>query len=301
LTYLYHCFPRVDRRRLSAEDSVTRGLRILELILRIGVLLVPEEINWRVATTLEDGTTREFPLLGIFSFLQRRFCLTALREDELAPHCKVFGPFAIELPLDSARDLGATPVFYVALDGSAPTDGSARNQIAMTAVRLAEIAELLRRIARVSTPEVVAATRGLLEHLGPVDELRAAMVTAFGLLYPTERLDSEQSEMLEYFRQREWRILGNAVVAGRPIDETLTDDERAEVSAISPEFFSRVVKSHGGTEYRVKDLCTVIRQIRGRPVGNLISRVLVPPECIDRVRVMIESLGYKIVVERSPP
>src|ERR1700728_2989909 len=112
MDFLYHCFPRMEKNASDPEANHARGFLILELILKMGIILVPERIRWNFTNTLRAGGKQG--IHGQFVLLQRRFCLTSIDQDELLPHCALFGSYAIEMSLESARDLGATPVFYIA-------------------------------------------------------------------------------------------------------------------------------------------------------------------------------------------
>jgi hypothetical protein len=100
--YLYHCFPR---RGANTAAEITKGLEILKCIRDFGLLLLPESIEWSQPVT--GQAPRTFPVI------QPRVCFTDLSPAELPEHATRFGHFALEFEMESARQLGAIPVFYV--------------------------------------------------------------------------------------------------------------------------------------------------------------------------------------------
>src|SRR5882757_349348 len=100
--YLYHSFPR---RGANTAEEVDKGLNILACIRDFGLLLLPESIEWSLP--LKSKPPRTIP------FVQSRVCFTDLTPAELPQHAETFGHFALEFEMESARRLGAVPVFYV--------------------------------------------------------------------------------------------------------------------------------------------------------------------------------------------
>jgi len=105
----YHCFPRApSNASLSTCDLDEIGLKILEQILRFGLLLTPEELEIP-PNPLSDLDTP--PLTRI---IQRRACFTLVSREELyeGPIIRQFGEFAIALDSHEARELGIVPTLY---------------------------------------------------------------------------------------------------------------------------------------------------------------------------------------------
>jgi hypothetical protein len=78
-----------------------------------------------------------------------------------------------------------------------------------------------------------------------------------------------------YYRQREWRILANAIWHGVPITRELTDNEKTAVLAIDAAFFG-CEKDFRTGRYRVVDQCQVMLELGGRHVLAYAERLLVP-------------------------
>jgi hypothetical protein len=121
--------------------------------------------------------------------------------------------------------------------------------------------------------------RDLIDHIGfrnaPLDLMAGVLSLTQTLFYPTD--DDIHDDMLSYYRQREWRIVGgflfNGVAHGRP----LTDIEKDRLLAIDERFWSREISDDQGAFRRI-DETIVIDQFEGKPIYELISAVLVPPQ-----------------------
>src|ERR1022692_3330923 len=92
--FFYHSFPRL-RRGETPEQQVEKGLRILALIGKTGLVLAPEIVVWKQPT--QDGNVR------VLEQLQKRICFTELSEADLPEHGRRFGRFAIEFDLGWER------------------------------------------------------------------------------------------------------------------------------------------------------------------------------------------------------
>ena len=100
--FMYHSFPR--RRDDDKDDR--KGLVVLELIARFGLLLTPEIQKWRdhkIAPSQPDEYVQE----------SIRCCFTELSENEVGQHARYFGNYALEIGYKVLCDLGAMPVFYI--------------------------------------------------------------------------------------------------------------------------------------------------------------------------------------------
>ena len=104
--FMYHAFPRRGREHENRDE---KGLRILQNIVRSGLLLTPERIEW--PGEFFPGGKRGKP----FSSYNTHACFTELALDELPSHAESFGAFAIEFDIMTLRTLGAAPVLYIPL------------------------------------------------------------------------------------------------------------------------------------------------------------------------------------------
>ena len=245
--FFYHSFPR-----RGSKGSSERGLAILSSILESGLLVTPELISFN--ESLEDGTSSAEAVIQ-----QKRICFTELPPKELPSHAETFGTFALEWDLQTLRQMGACPVFYVPIVGSSGEDLSGVGAAMLT--RLGEAQTILERLQSLAEAvvgmdpsqslsvtkdgKVVAETRAtagaaadllaMLQHgTQPVSAILASLQSTFGFFYPTENL--EYTGLMAYYRQREWRILGNVVHRGTALSSELTNIERERLLKIDPEF-----------------------------------------------------------------
>lgn len=273
--YFYHSFPR--RKDKTGEEE--KGLKILGLMKKMGLLLTPEIVPWSE---------------GYFT-VQTRCCFTELAPAELLEHAKVFGHFAIEFDIKVLRGFGAIPVFYL------PT-GDASGELAAALVAcIGDIDVLLCRLSRLeasvrSNPnknnsvgtlnngmverDIACSVReaeDLLSFLSegnePLISLRAGLQGLSGFFKPTEPLNS--TELLTYYREREWRILSGASRKNVKIARPLVKDEVEWLLRLDRQFFGEQLLFRTGLDRRVEQ-CRVLDQLNEKPILRYARRVIVP-------------------------
>ena len=307
--YFYHCFPR--RRE---GDGIAKGLAMLESIAGSGLLLTPEKL--RVSESERGGRSSVF---------QKRVCFTELRLEELAAHSDRFGPFAIEWEVATLRRFGACPVFYVPLvESSESMEGIGRTLLS----RLGDAQFIVQKLADLSAlassgnpSDQLRITRGgkdagatratlgaaaditavLQADVRPAEEVAGALRALFSLFYPTEDLD--HNEELGYYRDREWRIVGNMLKNGVAVSDPPSPAERSRLLDLDAEFFGRVVEFPSGEHPRV-DQCQFLRAVQGVSPLAAARRVIVPECAAPRVREILHSHELDVAVEcaeKLPP
>lgn len=304
--YFYHCFPR-----RAGPDRTERALSILASVVERGLLLTHERIEMQ--ELLADGSLGKRSLI-----LQKRLCFTELAPNELPQHCAQFGPFAIEWDIPTLIQMGAVPVFYVPLRGTAGTnDGIATSMLARLGevqVLLSRLESLSRLVVQASNPQdtlnitrneafvasttcTVSCARDLLEYLQaeiqPIPALTAAVRHMFGYFYPTENLS--YTGPLAYYRQREWRLLANATNCGVPVTEPVSEKDVEALTRIDPDFFSRELDFPSGRRMLASE-CHLYRSFRGRHALEAASRLIVPQDAADSVRRMLADADMSIEV-----
>jgi hypothetical protein len=267
---LYHAFPR--RAVGSPEVESQQGLRILDGILKRGLIITPEVTEWRLRKSGQPTFTA-----------QKRVCFTALRPNEFTDHAKQFGSFALGFDRSALESLGATPVFYV--PRYLPDGGKGRNIGSFYIERLLQIQLFLD-----NNPKSF--------RIGddPVTTQELSQFTRFltGLFYPVEDLESDS--VRTYFSQKEWRILGNLFIGKRPLSRPLTDDEKAEIASVDANFFHRQVRLATGS-YRMIDQCAVIDEVDGAPLRTLISQVIAPERDKAAICALLEKYHVHAPIE----
>ncbi|HSW29555.1 MAG TPA: hypothetical protein VLH75_08755 [Longimicrobiales bacterium] len=300
--YFYHAFPR----RAPPAESSPRGLAILSSILQSGLLLTPELIRFR--ERLRSGGASAEAILQ-----QKRMCFTELCPAEVPLHAATFGPFALEWEIVTFRQMGGCPVFYVPLVADADDLSGLGATILMRLgdaqtilERLHELAEAVPRMEPnrllnvTKNGDVVANTRAtagaaadllsfLQQGTQPVTAVLDALRSTLGLFYPTE--DLEYTGLLDYYRQREWRLLANVVHMGVPASGELTDGEREELLGIDYDFFARQLHFRLGFARRV-DQCQYVRQWRNSPVFSTVRRVVAPRDAVQTATELVRMAGW---------
>lgn len=303
--HFYHSFPRV-RPGDSREHTIQAGFKILKAIQQIGFVLAPEVVVWK--QSLEDGHSRTITLR------QRRICFTELARAEVEQHGKKFGPFSLELSVDSLRRLGGLPVIYM--------PQHLKDDERFSSVGSTVVAELHDVKYSISILQKLSQLRGtdfailentdeqnnsvalyqvpieniqkLLHFIGyrnaPFELMLGALTHMQSLFYPTD--DDLHDKQLEYYRQREWRLVAGLFLRGKPQARLLTDSEKQVLLGIDERFWSKEL-SDGEDTFRRVDDAFVIETFDGRHITEAISTVLVPPEAYDEARNMF---GEKVQV-----
>lgn len=302
---LFHSFPRPRGR--DAAEVTELGLTILRNIFDIGLVLAPEEVEWKHQHS--DPTI----------IFQQRMCFTELAESELPEHAKIFGPFALRFSPEKLRAAGAMPVIY------APQElpGHPLSVIAEFCVKAAwhtkymlESLENLREIAETMvsgthnglpvnkdatiemnnvTPEGAQVNKSkirpadvaaLMTHIGyrniPFAHSIAMLSVFENMFYPTDNTHSD--DMLGYYRQREWRlVVSNFEIKGQPVSRQLTADERQKLEAVDPGFWQRELTVRGQTS-SYSTLAHIYLPYGGHTARDLIDGIVVPPSAESAVR-----------------
>jgi len=291
--FFYHSFPR--RRGPEETYEVEKGLAILRLMKKMGLLLTPENIQWPDVSS--DGSPS-----GPWTIVQIRCCFTELGPTELPQHAEVFGHFAIEFEIQVLPRLGAIPVFYLPRTPIGGAEALATEFVAcigntqILLDRLLKLEELVRinsnkhkrlviiknRVTRETRSSVEGAEdllKSLTEGIQPPARLNAVLRALSGYFYPIDDLD--YTSLLGYYRQREWRILGN-MKPTRP----LKMDERESLLQLDPEFFKEKLTFGTGTHPRV-DQCKVFQELDGKPIIGYARRVIVPAVALARAKEIV--------------
>lgn len=79
--FVFHSFPRPLGGE-SEDDTLARGLKILALMKRIGLILAPEVVHWDMTVLTPDAPPVDL--------LQSRASFTELAFSELTRHSEVF-------------------------------------------------------------------------------------------------------------------------------------------------------------------------------------------------------------------
>src|ERR1022692_397234 len=309
--FFYHSFPRL-RRGETPEQQVEKGLRILALIGKTGLVLAPEIVVWKQPT--QDGNVR------VLEQLQKRICFTELSEADLPEHGRHFGRFAIEFDLAALRGLGAVPVSYIPQTiGELGASAVGATLVAglfdarytmdpLPALRdpvmqldtgrfqgMPVLPECTLNLQNTDSSGAVVHSytvprpvlKNVLDYLGfqnaPFGLVRGALNAMLSLFYPAD--DDVNDTILGYYRQREWRIVSGIQMGHVALSGKLTPQESREVSGIDHGFWDRTLSirfpaSHARTFRRI-DEAESVSKLGTRHVRELIRSVIVPPSALD--------------------
>jgi hypothetical protein len=140
---------------------------------------------------------------------------------------------------------------------------------------------------------------GFLEQdVQPVDALVATVRAMSGYFYPIENL--RFTGELGYYRQREWRIIGNIAYLGESLMDYLSQGEIQFLCAMDPEFFGRQKNFPTGT-YKLAEECQWFRGVKGQTVAQTIRRIIVPRAYLLEAERLVSnrSLGIRVIALES--
>jgi|GEM_PF-1156962 hypothetical protein len=317
----YHNFPR-SRLNGSREEMIQTGQAILQSIKKIGLILVPEIVEWK--QPLQDGSFRTVLIK------QNRISFTELSQVEVKEHGRFFGPFAIEFSVDVLRKLGAMPVIYIPQnlkdDNKYSAVGSTivaqLNDIKYTINQLHILSQLANPEHILKTvPDAKSISDDFLIHLSNTDPSNAVVQSSAvsmkcvnnilsyieyrnapfdlmvgvlshiqNLFYPTD--NDRHDSLLEYYRQREWRLLPNLKVDNTMQARPLTNSEKDYVISMDVSFWSKA-QSYENKSFRRIDDVSVIDMFNGTHISELISSVIVPEESLNFAR---DIFGEKAII-----
>jgi hypothetical protein len=297
---LYHSFPR------GADPEHRAALSTLGCFAKIGFVLVPEVVTLREQLSAGDGR--------IMRIGQKRICFTEIDTNAISGHARTFGAFAIEFDLMALSAIGATPVFYLPPAPTMPGMGGLAESLV---INLGDIANLLDELSKMrqaierltatdscslawngNTHRIgvadLSAVLAFLEHKhGSAKTLHNAIRGLGQLFYPTHN-DRYVNEMA-YYRQREWRIIGDIAVGGRLTMRDLTADEKAALLVCNMAFFGKEVDLLDGRHRRV-DQCRLYLSPDDRHPFSAARRVIVPKPCVQTAEKVLHDQGWALPV-----
>jgi hypothetical protein len=276
---------------------------VLKCIRDVGLLLLPEAIEWSQPVTNQQPRT--------FPVVQTRICLTDLAPNELPDHAAIFGHFALEFEMEVARQLGAIPVFYVPQrDGGI---GSSLLAILLDARAVIDRATITHNILNGNTPvnERVDLTVGftrnpqdkktfnihrdeskvLLEafdhQVTPWPMLSTGMDALLNFFYPAD--NTIHDKPLQYYRQREWRIACNFAIDGVDVLRRPNEDEIDRITKIDEQFFLRpMTTDHGIINPFSRSL--IHPGLNGKTILQLARRLIVPKAAMKECQELLANV-----------
>jgi hypothetical protein len=127
----------------------------------------------------------------------------------------------------------------------------------------------------------------------PIDALLGAVRAMAGFFYPVENL--KYTGELAYYRQREWRLIGNMMLNGVAVTGKPVADDVAALVSINPQFFEREVQFPSGTSKRVEQ-CQLYKNYLGQPLHRVFRRIIAPNQSVDEVRGLLKQRDLNVEV-----
>jgi len=125
----------------------------------------------------------------------------------------------------------------------------------------------------------------------PVEILRNALKYVSGFFYPAE--DLCYTDLLAYYRQREWRFVANLMKRGQEITRSPTPEEIDRLLQIDPGFFGQVLTFFTG-DYRRVDQCRLYSVLEGKRLIDFARRVVVPQAGLSDARRVLDGCSVSI-------
>jgi hypothetical protein len=300
--FFYHSFPRRGR---DTDREVEIGCKMLALMCN-GLVLTPEVVKWEYPHA--DGSPPRK-----MDIQQKRVCFTELSPDELPRHADEFGHFALEFEIDVLKGLGAIPVFYIPKGTGRTGEVTALGSVLV--IQLIDAMVLAMRLAGVkknlddapfATGQFpctfgftetklqtfnldVLETRKYIEaftySLTPPDMLEHSLTALLSFFYPAD--DIERNKALAYYRQREWRIVGNLAIRGEELMRRPSTEFIGRLLEIDSEFFGRELASGN----RRADECYVYPGIGEKRLIEMVRRIIVPDAAVERAKSIVNCVG----------
>jgi hypothetical protein len=137
----------------------------------------------------------------------------------------------------------------------------------------------------------------VMKHIGyrniPFDHSIGMLSVFLNIFYLTD--DAHSGELLGYYRQREWRLIGGELnFNNRPIGRGLTPAETTRLTAIDERFWDRELMLDGASQTR-SALAVIYDPVENWNFFDLVERVFVPGSIEERAHAIA---GDKVVARR---
>ena len=98
---------------------------------------------------------------------------------------------------------------------------------------------------------------------------------------------------MTYYRQREWRIIGNIIHHGKELTSKLEKSTVKKLIDIDEKFFNRVLEFHTG-KYKIYEQCLIFKEYMDKPIIHYVNRIHVPKEVKKAVEILLSKASLKI-------
>lgn len=310
--FFYHSFPR----RRQDENEIEKGIKILSSICSSGFLLTPEITKWKYDHSDGSAPRQE-------ELLQKRICFTELSPKELPVHCKTFGHFAIEFDIVALKQMGAIPVFYIPIDMSGKEKGAGVGSILLIQLldvynflfTLNAINELpskgivakklpltknhpqnpaLNKTFEIDSEETFKLIEAVNHGLTPLPMLLNSVSSVLNFFYPAD--NTLHNKLLDYYRQREWKICLNLNLPGySQMLRQLTDSEKNILLDIDSTFFGKSIFFQHQTLSLLNE-CLVFNTFIDKHPLEFANRIIVPETALSSAKDLLKKVNININV-----
>ena len=122
----------------------------------------------------------------------------------------------------------------------------------------------------------------------PLAQLENFVQVFSNFFYPTSH-PKYSSSLLDYYYQREWRIVAGLKQGGEMKDKALTEDQKAQLMDIDGDFFGKTVEFPTGQD-------KLVNQCRyycppGTSIMQTVKRLIVPDDAVKEVNQLLKNNG----------
>jgi len=308
--HFYHSFPRLKPGAVRS-NIVAKGLAILKSIKEIGLILAPEIVPWsqpvvkgddrRVNTkqhriSFTELSRSELPghskWFGPFSL---QFRIDALRRLGALP------TIYVPQPLTGDRNFSSVGTVIVSTIGDIKYTVDQLHQLSQLSdlehvkrlpgaagatslspdctVNLQNTDENKKVVRSSQVP--LRSIKAVLDYIGyknaPFELMTGVLHAVQNLFYPTDDAHTEDA-LLQYYRQREWRIIPGLSVGGTQYCKPITASEQKEKLLAIDERFWGTQFPDGSSNHRRVDDAFFIADFEGRHISEWIEKVIVPSD-----------------------
>lgn len=289
--FFYHSFPRVNKRAdETLDDNNLRGFKVLESIVRNGLLITPEVLN--LPFKLEEWQN---------PVVQHRCCFTLIERTKLNDHCRVFGSFSIEWNTYFLKKIGITPVFYLPL-----FDFESDNHMELVSpkflYRMLNYHEYARLHSedidsRIKQAQLVGDSISIGKYQsdkGFYDDMKGWFEGLKNMVYPIDH--KRYTEENGYYMQREWKLPGNITYNNEWLTTEPTSAQQQELLSLNSTFFNKEIDYFGNMRKRV-EISLFLKNIEGKHILDHANKIIVPKEYYVQVNELKASYGLSVAIE----
>ncbi|CAB3768591.1 hypothetical protein LMG29739_05339 [Paraburkholderia solisilvae] len=150
----------------------------------------------------------------------------------------------------------------------------------------------LKQNVTLDTAEAKHLIAALGHGLTPLGGLNSGLGALLNFFYPADNRKADR--LLDYYRQREWRIACEFSILGKQVIREVAPAEREQILQIDSEFFTRTIDSDFGAVERLSK-SLILPGLNGKRVIEMVRRVIVPAGALEQARSVLSG------IDNAPP